>query len=215
MASRWRLGKRGRAAPFLLIYPLRTDNGLLAPVGRRQAQTLPNPPDITTTKGTPVRAGGAHRCAPFGRIHDGGDGRRTAREYAGPVGIALATSSARRPSARRRSRRRATGGWRRSWPPASGCAKRVMPSNPVIRKLSSGATGATGVQAARRNPGEVAARRELAAGVRMRQERSARVSPPLLRRIASGGCWRGDLAVRPHPPRKVSLATATGALGIR
>ena len=48
-----------------------------------------------------------------------------------------------------------------------------------------------------------------------RRRRTTRGSPPLLGRIASGGCWRGDLAVRPHPPRKVSLATATGALGIR
>jgi len=34
----------------------------------------------------PVRGGGAHRWALFGRIHAGGDGRRTARAYAGAVG---------------------------------------------------------------------------------------------------------------------------------
>jgi hypothetical protein len=36
---------------------------------------------------TPVRAGGGHRWALVGRIHAGGDGRRTAREYAGAVGM--------------------------------------------------------------------------------------------------------------------------------
>jgi len=38
----------------------------------------------------PVR-GGAHRWALFAGIYDGGDGRRTARECAGAVGVALAT----------------------------------------------------------------------------------------------------------------------------
>ena len=32
-----------------------------------------------------VRSGGAHRWALVGRIHGGGDGRRTAHEYAGAV----------------------------------------------------------------------------------------------------------------------------------
>src|ERR1022692_149295 len=32
----------------------------------------------------PLRGGGAPRWAPFGRIHAAGDGRRTAREHAGP-----------------------------------------------------------------------------------------------------------------------------------
>jgi hypothetical protein len=36
---------------------------------------------------TPVRGGGARRWALFRRIHAGGDGRRTAREYAGAGGV--------------------------------------------------------------------------------------------------------------------------------
>jgi len=36
---------------------------------------------------TPVRGGGAHRWALFGRIQAGGGGRRTAREYAGAAGV--------------------------------------------------------------------------------------------------------------------------------
>src|ERR1035441_3205223 len=34
-----------------------------------------------------VRGGGAHRWARLRRIHAAGDGRRTAREYAGAVGV--------------------------------------------------------------------------------------------------------------------------------
>ena len=64
---------------------------------------LPNAPDITTTKAcasapsAPCRPAApcalprwrrAHRWAPFGRIHGGGDGRRTARGYVGAVGVA-------------------------------------------------------------------------------------------------------------------------------
>ena len=92
-----------------------TDNGLLAPelaagiqrvksaksigvragnwLSLKQAQTLLNAPDITTLKGLrdraiiAVRGGGAHRWALFARIHAGGDGRRTAREYAGSVAV--------------------------------------------------------------------------------------------------------------------------------
>ena len=63
-----------------------------------QARALLNAPDITTAKGLRDRAilavllgcvpragprWRAHRWALFGRIHAGGDGRRTAREYAG------------------------------------------------------------------------------------------------------------------------------------
>jgi len=47
-------------------------------------------------------------------IHAGGDGRRTAREYA---------DAARIPSVRRRSRRRTTRCWRRNWPPASPASR--------------------------------------------------------------------------------------------
>src|ERR1019366_8827517 len=71
-----------------------------APSSRRAARLRP----------APFRGGGAHRWALFGRIHGGGDGRRTAREYAGAVGMVLATPSAFRPSARGRWRRRTTGG---------------------------------------------------------------------------------------------------------
>ncbi len=91
------------------------DNGLLAPelaagiqrvksaksigvragnwLSLKQAQALLNAPDITTLKGLrdraiiAVRGGGAHRWALFARIHAGGDGRRTAREYAGSVAV--------------------------------------------------------------------------------------------------------------------------------
>jgi len=38
-----------------------------------------------------VRGGAAHRWALCGRIHAGGDGRRTACEYAGAVGVLPAT----------------------------------------------------------------------------------------------------------------------------
>jgi len=63
----------------------------------RQAEALPTSPDIATAKGLlavlsrphakPLRGGGAHRWALVGRIHARGDGRRTAREYAGAVGV--------------------------------------------------------------------------------------------------------------------------------
>src|ERR1017187_8634793 len=82
-----------------------TDNALLAPepaAGRHKRSRTPA--DITTTKGTPARRGGAHRWTLLGGIHAGGDGSRTAREYAGTVGIVAATLPARRPSARRRCR---------------------------------------------------------------------------------------------------------------
>jgi hypothetical protein len=88
----------------------------------KQAQALPNAPDITTPRAarprhprraarlcaTPVRGGAAHRWARFRRIHAGGDGRRWAREYAGAVGMVPATPSAHRPSASWRSRRGTT-----------------------------------------------------------------------------------------------------------
>jgi hypothetical protein len=66
----------------------------------KQAQALLNAPDITTTQGLRARAIIAVRrgCAlrrcevaalidgrSAGRMHAGGDGRRTAREYAGLV----------------------------------------------------------------------------------------------------------------------------------
>jgi integrase len=106
---------------------LRTGNWL----SLKQAQALPNAPDITTTKGlrdraiTAVLLGCALRRsqvaaltdgALFGRIHAGGDGRRTAGGYAGAVGVSPATASACQPYARRRSRRRATGCRRRNLP---------------------------------------------------------------------------------------------------
>jgi hypothetical protein len=43
----------------------------------------------------------------------------------------------------------------------------------------------------------------------MRQERTARGSAPLLARIASGGCWRGDPAVR-QVRSCMALATVRG-----
>jgi hypothetical protein len=75
---------------------------------------LPNAPDIATAQGLRDRAliavlldRGLRRSAVaaladglFGRIHAGGDGRRTAGEYAGVVGMVPATPSACRPSAR-------------------------------------------------------------------------------------------------------------------
>ena len=63
---------------------------------------LSNAPDIATAQGAArprrhrraarlraawVRGGGAHRWALFRRIHDGGDGRRAAREQVAPVGM--------------------------------------------------------------------------------------------------------------------------------
>jgi len=65
----------------------------------KQVQALLNAPDITTARGlrdrtiivvllgcalAPVRGGRAHRWTLFGRIHAGGDGRRTACEYDTP-----------------------------------------------------------------------------------------------------------------------------------
>src|ERR1017187_8715513 len=43
--------------------------------------TTPSPPSCSAARPAPVRAGGVHRWAPFGRIHAGGDARRRAREY--------------------------------------------------------------------------------------------------------------------------------------
>src|ERR1039458_6965546 len=87
-----------------------TDNGPLAPelaAGiargksaksiRRQVRQRLTLRQVSRLCAAPVRGGGAHRWALFGRIHAGGDGRRTAREYGGAVGmvtesIALAIS---------------------------------------------------------------------------------------------------------------------------
>src|ERR1017187_5586802 len=42
----------------------------------------------------PVRGGGAYRRALFGRIHAGGDGRRTIREYDGEAAVAARCANA-------------------------------------------------------------------------------------------------------------------------
>ena len=53
----------------------------------RGCATAPSSRRAARRCATPVHDGGARRWAPFGRIHAGGDGRRTARECAGAVGV--------------------------------------------------------------------------------------------------------------------------------
>src|ERR1017187_763588 len=63
-------------------------------------------------RAAPARGGGAQRRALCGRIHAGGDGRRTAREYGGRVRVVPATPSAMRTSPPLLGRIASGGGWR-------------------------------------------------------------------------------------------------------
>src|ERR1017187_3524559 len=70
--SGWRRAPRTR-------WTSRPPKGVARPRHHRRAARL---------RPAPFRGGGARRWAPFGRIHAGGDGRRSARECATPVGVA-------------------------------------------------------------------------------------------------------------------------------
>jgi len=121
----------------------------------------------------------------------------------------------RTPSARRRSRRRTTGGagagtGRRHRAARSALCHPTRASGSVVRS-----TCATGVQAARRHPGEVAARRRS----RMPAP-SARHAPPSARRRArrrttGGGRPRGPWVIGHPPQASGSIAPRTRATGVQ
>jgi hypothetical protein len=125
----------------------------------------------------------------------------------------------------------ATGGG--NVPPASGCTKRVMATRPRrLRPSRKSSSGATAPRACRLRVG-IQAKNDAASADRLCADhdcgalRAARIpirapavaaagkggwygnSAPLLARIASGGCWRGDPAVR-QVRSCMALATVRG-----
>jgi hypothetical protein len=92
------------------------------------------------------------------------------------------------PSARRRPAATDSGRLAQERAAGSGCAKRVMPPGPAIRILPLRRNRATGVPAACRHPGEVAARRRFW---------MVRHSPPDTAQMMDAAPSR---AAHPHPP---------------
>jgi hypothetical protein len=120
------------------------------------------------------------------------------------------------PSARRRSRRRTAGGGRRNGRAVSGGANSVMPPNRTPGRISR-RTRATGVQAARRRPGEVAALRPTHPHPRARRSRRRTTARRATERAAGWGCARRQPCgcVRAAPVRggqfRMGVASATHA----
>jgi hypothetical protein len=96
-----------RASPFRRLTVPAADDGRLVPelaagIAREErevesacARAIGSSCGGSALSVAPVRGGGAHRCALFGRIHAEGDGRRTARECAGRRNDAMDISNTR------------------------------------------------------------------------------------------------------------------------